>query len=416
MKKNNVFNLSSLVDIDDPLTEIARNGAKMMLATALEDEVKNFLSAYNVNGEVRLVRNGYLPERTIQTGIGEVEVKVPRVRDRKKEIKFKSTLIPPYLRKSKSVEELIPWLYLKGISTNDFQEALKAIFGDKANGLSSTTISKMKSKWEKEYQNWQESSLENKEYVYIWADGIHCGVRGDHEKLCLLVIIGATTNGKKELLALDDGFRESTESWIYVLNRLKERGLKSVPKLAIGDGALGFWAALRDVFPETKEQRCCQHKTRNVVDKMPKSLRSKATSELNDIWQAESKDEAKKQIQLFKKRYEVKHPKAVECLLKDEDKLLTFYDFPAEHWRSVRTSNPIESIFASVRHRSNRAKGCVSRSTMLSMAFKLIQSASTRWHRLHCPERLADVITGVNFINGIAENEICDTNDDMAAA
>ena len=414
MSNDNVIELQKTTTfIDDPITEILRQGARKLLAQALETEIEVFINQYkelkDELGRQRIVRNGHLPERDIQTGIGAVPVKAPRIRDRharpSKRIKFSSSILPPYLRKTKSMEHLIPWLYLKGVSTGDFTDALSALVGKDAPGLSATTISRLKTVWEQDLKEWQKRDLSNKHYVYFWVDGIHCNVRMD-DKQCLLVIIGATEDGKKELVAIDGGFRESDLSWTQLLTDLKSRGLAKGPELAIGDGALGFWKAIAKAYPRCRWQRCWVHKTANVMNKLPKSLQSAAKSKLHDIWHAENKDEAERLFSDFIKVYGAKYPKVEQCLVKDRDALLTFYDFPAEHWRHIRTTNPIESTFATVRLRTAKVRGCFSANTVITMAFKLCQCAEERWIRLHRPERLAEVIRGVKFVNGIKENRI----------
>jgi len=396
--------------IDDPITDILRAGARKLLTEALQTEIEIFLSQYtdlkDDHGRKRLTRNGYLPEREIQTGIGPVSVKVPRVRDRQADetepIKFSSALLPPYLRKTKSMEELMPWLYLKGISTGAFNEALAALVGKDAQGLSSSTISRLKTVWEDEYEKWQKRDLSSKRYVYIWADGIYSNVRME-DRQCLLVIIGATKDGKKELVALESGIRESEISWTEILLDLKRRGLNIAPELAIGDGGLGFWKALAKVYDKTKWQRCWFHKTGNVLNKLPKSLQAKAKAKLQEIWMAPKKDEAEKQFDNFIEIYGAKYPKAAECLEKDREVLLAFYDFPAEHWKHIRTSNPIESAFSTVRLRTAKVRNCFSAKTVVTMGFKLCQSAQQRWQRLQYSEKLGQVIEGVKFINGVEE-------------
>ena len=414
MSNDNVIELQKTTTfIDDPITEILRQGARKLLAQALETEIEVFINQYkelkDELGRQRIVRNGHLPERDIQTGIGAVPVKAPRIRDRharpSKRIKFSSSILPPYLRKTRSMEHLIPWLYLKGVSTGDFTNALSALVGKDAPGLSATTISRLKTVWEQDLKEWQKRDLSNKHYVYFWVDGIHCNVRMD-DKQCLLVIIGATEDGKKELVAIDGGFRESDLSWTQLLTDLKSRGLAKGPELAIGDGALGFWKAIAKAYPRCRWQRCWVHKTANVMNKLPKSLQSAAKSKLHDIWHAENKDEAERLFSDFIKVYGAKYPKVEQCLVKDRDALLTFYDFPAEHWRHIRTTNPIESTFATVRLRTAKVRGCFSANTVITMAFKLCQCAEERWIRLHRPERLAEVIRGVKFVNGIKENRI----------
>ncbi len=415
MKQDNVIDLKNPETfIDDPLTAILRKGARKLLATALEVEIEGFIARYaeqeDEYGHKRIVRNGYLPEREIQTGIGQVAVKAPRVRDRqpygeKGRIRFSSSIIPIYLRKAKSMEELIPWLYLRGVSTGDFSDALAALVGNNAPGLSPSTIGRLKSVWIEDLEKWQKRDLSQKRYVYIWADGIYCNVRME-DRQCLLVIIGAKKDGKKELIAIESGFRESDLSWTELLLDVKRRGLKDGPELAVGDGALGFWKALSKVYDNCRWQRCWVHKTANVLNKLPKSLQAKAKEKLHQIWMAPEKAEAQIHFDDFIKIYETKYPKAAKCLKKDRDVLLTFYDFPAEHWRHIRTTNPIESTFATVRLRTAKVRGCFSSKTVLTMAFKLCQCAEKRWIRLHHPKKLAEVIRGVNFVDGVEENRI----------
>jgi putative transposase len=399
---------------DDPLTDILRQGARRLLSAALEAEVQSFLKQYKeINddkGCQRLVRNGYLPEREIQTGIGQVPVRAPRIRDRQPDspqgrIRFTSAIVPPYLRRTKSIETLLPWLYLKGISTGDFTEALTALLGKDAPGLSAATIGRLKTIWQDEYKQWQQRDLSKKRYVYLWADGIYCNVRMD-DRQCLLVIIGATEGGHKELVALEGGIRESEQSWTEVLIDLKRRGLQTAPELAIGDGSLGFWKALSKVYDTTRWQRCWVHKTANVLNKLPKSLQANAKKNLHQIWMADNKDEAENNFDAFIQTYNAKYPKATECLEKDRDVLLSFYDFPAEHWRHIRTTNPIESTFSTVRLRTAKVRSCFSSLTVLTMAFKLCRSAQKRWIKLHHPERLGEVIRGIKFKDGVIENRI----------
>jgi transposase-like protein len=380
MSKDNLIDLKKPeAFVDDPITDILRQGARRLISAALEAEIETFLKQYKQiaddQGGQRIVRNGYLPEREIQTGIGQVPVKVPRIRDRHPEsqdgrIRFASSIIPPYLRRSKSIETLLPWLYLKGVSTGDFTDALAALLGKDAPGLSATTISRLKMIWKDEYKQWLQRDLSDKHYVYFWADGIYCNVRMD-DKQCLLVIIGATEDGHKELVALEGGFRESEQSWLELLVDLKRRGLKAAPELAVGDGALGFWKALSKVYDTTRWQRCWVHKTANVLNKLPKSIQAKAKEKLHQIWMASDKDEAEKNFDAFIQTYSAKYPKAAECLAKDREVLLTFYDFPAEHWRHISTTNPIESTFATVRLRTAKVRSCFSSLTVLTMAFQL---------------------------------------------
>jgi transposase-like protein len=415
MAKDNLIDLKKPESfIDDPITDILRQGARRLLCAALEAEVETFLKQYkdisDGKGWQRVVRNGYLPEREIQTGIGQVQVKAPRIRDRQPDpyrgrIRFTSAILPPYLRKTKSIETLLPWLYLKGVSTGDFTDALAALLGKDAPGLSAATISRLKTIWQDEYNQWQQRDLSNKRYVYFWVDGIYCNVRMD-DRQCLLVIIGATEHGHKELVALEGGLRESEQSWIEVLVDIKRRGLQIPPELAIGDGSLGFWKALSKVYDTTRWQRCWVHKTANILNKLPKSLQTKAKQRLHQIWMADNKAEAEKNFDAFIQTYEAKYPKVTDCLKKDRDALLTFYDFPAEHWRHIRTTNPIESTFATVRLRTAKVRGCFSSLTVLTMAFQLCRCAQKRWIKLHHPERLGEVIRGVKFINGIIEKRI----------
>ena len=333
-------------------------------------------------------------------------VKVPRVRDRgacEDKITFTPSILPRYLRKAKSVEELLPWLYLKGVSTGDFTEALEALLGPNAKALSAKTVTRLKADWWKDYEAWQKRDLGSRRFLYIWADGVYFKPRMAEEKQCVLVIMGADEYGRKELLAMTDGFRESTQSWREVLLDLKRRGLKQDSKLAIGDGALGFWTALREVFATTREQRCWVHKTMNVLNAMPKSIQAKAKGHLHDIWEAETKAKANAAFDFFVETYGVKWDKAVAKLVKDRDALLTFYDYPAEHWKHIRTSNPIESTFATVRHRTKRTKGCLSRTTGLAMAFKLMMSAQKKWRKLDGQNRLPEIIQGIEFRDGIRQ-------------
>jgi len=394
----------------DVLTEILKEGARDMLASAIENEVAEYIAQHadkrDPNGHRLVVRNGYLPERSIQTGIGSIPVQQPRVHDRRDGEQFASIILPPYLRKTKSLEELIPWLYLKGISTSDFAEPLRALLGPQAKGISANSIVRMKRCWQDQWKDWSKRSLADKKYVYVWADGIHFNIRLEdkgNNKQCILVLMGATETGKKELISVVDGYRESTQSWRELLLDIKQRGLTTAPKLAIGDGAMGFWAALRKVYPTTRIQRCWVHKTANVQNRLPKHLQSKSKAMLHDIWMADTKEHAEKAFDLFVTTFTDKYPKAVECLQKDRDVLLTFYDFPAKHWVHIRTSNPIESTFATVRLRTAKTRGSGSRTACLTMVFKLVQSAEKRWRSLKGSELLPEVISGIRFINGIKE-------------
>lgn len=392
----------------DVLSEILRAGAQRLLTQAIEDEVTDWIESRsnltNEAGHRQVVRNGRLPKRAILTGLGPMEVEQPRVLDRRPKDEaefFSSQVLPPYLRKTKSLEELIPWLYLKGISTGDFSEALAALVGPQAKGLSASTVVRLKSIWGEEFQEWNQRSLEGKQYVYVWADGVHFNIRLEEDRQCILVLMGATAEGHKELIAVVDGYRESEQSWKSLLLDAKARGLVLAPKLATGDGALGFWKALPQVYPTTREQRCWVHKTVNVLDKLPKRLHAEAKDKLHAIWMAPTKADADKAFDLFVATYEAKYPQATACLSKDRDVLLTFYDFPAEHWIHLRTTNPIESKFATVRLRHRRTKGNGSRLACLTMVFKLMQSASKRWRLLNGSNLLPDVIQGTPFIDGI---------------
>jgi putative transposase len=394
----------------DVLTDLLRDGARRMLAQAVEAEVAAYVEAHahlkDQAGRHQVVRNGHLPERAIQTGIGEIQVKQPRVHDRRvpgEREKFTPAVLPPYLRRTKSLEELIPWLYLKGISTGDFSEALQAILGPDAPNLSATTITRLKAAWEFDYQAWSKRSLAGKRYVYVWADGVHFNIRLEGGRQCILVLMGATAEGKKELIAIADGYRESEQSWKELLLDCKARGLDVEPSLAIGDGALGFWKAMRQVWDTTKEQRCWVHKMANILDKMPKGAQPKAKAALHEIYGAETKAGAEKAFELFVKMYQAKYPKATECLEKDKDVLLAFYDFPAEHWIHIRTTNPIESVFSTVRLRHDKTKGSGTRTACLTMVFKLMESASKGWRSLNGSPLLAEVVRGTKFVDGIRE-------------
>ncbi len=391
---------------NDPLQEVLREGARRLLAAAVEAEVAELLeqSRSPTSGDrPAVVRNGYLPARTIQTGLGDVPVRVPKVRDRSGSgIKFNSKLVPPYLKRTQSLEEFLPWLYLRGVSTGDFSEALQHLLGPQAPGLSAGTISRLKQGWEADLKSWQQRDLSKKRYVYIWADGVYSQVRLD-DRLCLLVVIGSDENGRKELLALSDGYRESAASWEDLLLDLTRRGLKTPPKLAVGDGALGFWKGLAKVWPDTDQQRCWVHKSANVLEKLPKSMQPKVKEALHNIWQAETREAAYHAFDTCIERFDAKYPKAMACLAKDKREMLAFYDYPAEHWQHIRTTNPIESVFATVRLRTTKTKNCGSRDTTLAMAFKLMETAQKKWRRLRGYKLLADVITGVKFVDGVRQ-------------
>ena len=411
MSHDNVINFGQP---ENPLQQLLKKGAQQLLAQAIEAELQILLEHYaelTVDNKQAVVRNGYLPERNLQTGLGDIEVKVPKVRDRSKQgIKFNSSLVPPYLKSTKNIEELIPWLYLRGISTGDMQPALTNLLGENAVGLSANSVCRLKQQWEEDYDKWRRRDLSKRHFVYIWADGIYSKVRMD-DKLCLLVIMGADNTGRKELLAVVDGYRESEASWMEVLQQLKEQGLSVAPKLAIGDGALGFWNAIGKFWPATAQQRCWVHKTANILSKTPKSMHEKMKDALRDIWMAETKEDACKAYDLFEKSYGAKYPKATECLVKDKTEMLAFYDFPAEHWSHIRTTNPIESTFATIRLRTKKAKSCGSRKTTLAMIFKLAEAAQSKWNKLRGSKLLADVIEGVVFNDGIREEKSINQQD-----
>lgn len=399
---------------EDPLLAVMREGARKLLTQALELEVEEFVRMFATlrgpDGKRLVVKNGHMPERTIQTGIGDIAVKAPRVNDKRmdeegRRMRFSSKLLPPYLRRTKSIEELIPWLYLKGVSTGDFTEALSALLGKDAPGLSASTITRLKAVWQEEYQQWRKASFGNKRFVYIWADGIYFNIRlGEDQRMCMLVVIGADADGNKEVLAVEPGYRESATSWKELLLRLRDRGLSVAPELAVADGALGFWAALDEVFPSTKGQRCWVHKTANVLDKLPKSKQAEAKGMLHEIYEADTCKEAEKAFDRFIEVFEPKYPRAAECLAKDRALMLAFYDFPAEHWRHIRSTNPIESSFATVRLRTKRTKGCGSVDATVAMTFKLLMDAKKGWRKLNGHKLLADVIDiRVKFVDGIKE-------------
>ena len=395
----------------DVLTEILRGGAQQLLTRAIEDEVASYLESRETLrddcGRQQVVRNGHLPERHLQTPLGAMKVKQPRVRDRRPEgerEKFTSSILPPYLRRTKALGELLPWLYLKGVSSGDFHEALQALLGPDAPGLSATTITRLKSTWTREYESWEKRSLSGKEYAYIWADGVYFNVRLEdpgNSRQCILLLMGATAEGRKELIAVADGYRESEQSWRELLLGLRARGLTLAPQLAVGDGALGFWKALQKIYPTTRDQRCWFHKTGNVLNKMPKSIQAKAKSMLHDIWMAETRAAAERAFDLFLATYGPKYPAAVSCLEKDREALLAFYDFPAEHWIHIRTTNPIESTFATVRLRTKKTKGAGSRVASLTMVFRLALAAQKNWRALNGYRLITDVIGGVGFVDGV---------------
>ena len=410
MEKTTLFaQTEPVIDSRDALTAILQRGARQLLQVALEKEVADHIAQHSdlvdeMNRRL-VVRNGYKPARTIQTGIGEVEVRQPRVNDRRLDedgnrVQFKSSILPPYLRRTKSIEELIPWLYLKGVSTGDFSEALAALLGPDAPGLSASTIVRLKDVWQREHQEWIKRDLREKRYVYVWVDGIHFNIRLKEGRQCILVVMGATAGGKKELIAVHDGTRESELSWKEVLLDLQHRGMEFEPHIAVGDGALGFWKALPQVWSTTRVQRCWCHKTANVLNKMPKSVQPSAKDALHQIWMAETRKEAERAFDKFGATYRAKHPGAVKCLEKDREELLAFYEFPAEHWKHLRTTNPIESTFATVRLRTKRTKGSGSAAACLSMVFKLAQAAERKWRKLNGYSLLGALIEGVKFKDG----------------
>jgi transposase-like protein len=420
MREDTVVALRQPGQTDDPLTDVLRAGARQLLAQAIEAEVEAMLVAHEHlktdDGRRRLVRHGHGPERQILTGIGPVAVRRAKVRDRgasgQEHLRFTSAILPRFARRTRSLDAVLPTLYLRGLSSGDFQEALEALLGKDARGLSPQVISRLKAEWQAQYDHWRARDLSARRYVYIWADGVYTQGRMEDEKQCILVIIGATPEGRKELVGFQAGFRESAQSWRELLAGLKARGLKIAPQLAAGDGALGFWKALDEVFPGTRHQRCWVHKTANVLNKLPKSRQKTAKEALQAIWMADGRTEAKKAMKTFEAKYAAKYPQAVTCLTKDRTALLAFYDFPAEHWQHIRTTNPIESVFATVRHRTVRTKGCLSHKTAMAMVFKLVMAASKSWRRLAGNNQLPKVIEGVRFRDGI---QVTDANQSAAA-
>ena len=414
MDKDTANNVKSIVEngFEDALTEIISSFAKEAIAQAVQIELGDFIDQFKENkiegGKAQIVRNGYRPERNISTAAGQVEIQLPRIRDRKdgSSITFQSSLLPPYIRRTKSLDDLLPILYLNGISTNKFQDALQPILGHNAQNVSPKVIATLKESWQSELKQWRQSGLEDKQYAYWWVDGVYLSARMEDEKTCMLVIIGVTEDGKKEQVAFNDGFRECTESWLELLRDIKTRGLKTSSRLVIGDGALGLWSALEKEHPSSQHQRCRVHKTTNVLAKLPKRQQTHAKSKLRDIYLSASEKEADQAFQAFINTYEVKYPRAVKCLEKDENKLLTFYHYPAQHWQHIRTNNPIESTFATVKHRTRQTRGCCSRSTILAAFFKLIMQAQKRWHRLKRHEKCQDVVNLTKYIDGVAKDEI----------
>lgn len=407
MDKDKQETANGLQEVGLGLDELVRRGARQVLQQAIEAELAQLLEQYanvkTLSGRQAVVRNGYLPEREVLTGVGPVAVKVPKVRDRSgMGVKFNSSVVPPYVRKSPRVSAALPWLYLKGISTGDMSDALSALLGEEAKGLSANVVSRLKAQWSDEWRQWDRRDLSTARYVYWWADGIHTGVKSEGaDGQCLLVIIGVTPDGRKERVAIADGFRESKASWQEVLLDLKARGLQAGPLLAIGDGAMGFWAALEEVFPAARAQRCWFHKMGNVLNALPASQQAKAKAGMQDIFMAATRDDAMAAFNRFITTYGAKYPKAVDKLVEDKASLLAFYDFPAEHWQHVRTTNPIESTFATVRHRTTRSRNCLSRTTFLGLAFKLMEEAEKSWRKIRGADKIGPLLDGVPFKDGI---------------
>ena len=401
--------------IDDPLTELAREGARRILAQVLIAEADAFVALWKdlklPNGRDRVVRHGHGPHRAIQTGIGPVEVRRAKVRDRgevgpEAKIRFTSSILPKWARRTKSLDTLLPILYLRGVSTGDFQEALAALLGKDAPNLSSAVISRLTAAWQVDYDAWQKRDLSARRYVYVWADGVYLQARMEDNAECMLVLIGATPEGKKELVGFQTGVRESAQSWRELLIDIKQRGLAIAPDLAVGDGALGFWKAIEEVSPSTRHQRCWVHKTANVLNKVALSVQVNMKADLREIYRAPTRAAAEAAIDVFADKYRDKYDKAVVCLTKDREALLAFFDFPAEHWDHLRTSNPIESVFATVRHRTVRTKGALSAKTAKLMVFKLINAAAKTWRRLNGENQLPKLVQGVKFKNGIEVTEM----------
>ena len=402
-------------EVKSILEEIIREGARKLLQAAIEDEVAEYIALFSDikddNGRRMIVKNGFLPERPLLTGIGPIPVRQPRIRDKRENKEtFTSAILPRYMRRIPSLDNLIPVLYLKGISTGDFTGALSAILGENAKGLSANTVVRLKRQWEGEYKAWIKRDLSDKRYIYFWADGIYFNVRledPENKRQCFLVVIGALEDGTKELVAVLDGYRESKLSWTELLSDLKERGLTEGPKLAIGDGGLGLWAAMREVYPETREQRCWVHKTANILDKMPKSVQPKAKEKIHDIYLAPTREQALVAYNAFLSVYRTKFEKACECLVKDKGVLFTLYDFPAEHWVHIRSTDVIESVFATVRLRTDKTKGCGSRLATFTMVFKLAREAQKTWKKIKGSKLIPHVIKGACFVDGeMADTEI----------
>jgi len=391
-------------EVEVSLESLLRRGARRLLQAALEWEVEEYIQRFDQErddqGHRQVVRNGYHTPRELHTGVGKIPIRQPRIDDRREGQQFSSAILPKYMRRTPSIKALIPALYLKGVSTSSFPEALQSIRGENAPGLSPATIVRLKELWHEEYEAWKHRDLSGKPYIYVWADGIYFTVRLEPDRPCVLVLIGATHDGKKELIAIEDGHRESKLSWQSLLRNLKRRGLKEAPAVAIGDGSLGFWAALEEEFPSTRHQRCWVHKTANVLDKLPPSIQPEAKKRLHAMYLSPTKAEALTALDDFIDLYGPKYPKACECLIKDKDVLFTFYDFPAAHWRHLRTTNPIESTFGTVRHRTRQTKGCGSQKATMMMVFKLATEAEKKWQRLHNYQLIDLVVQGREFEDG----------------
>jgi len=405
MSKDSVVEFRKPEQMRDAFTAFIRQGAQRLIAEAVQVELEVFLAGFegqkDESGRSAVVRNGYLPERSILSGLGPIEVRVPKVRSRTQESAvFDSALVPKYVRRTKTLDAVLPWLYLHGVSSGAMAEALETLVGPQARGLSPAVVSRLKARWHKEYEAWGKASLGKERWVYVWADGIYSGLRSEQQRLCALVVIGVNERGQKRFLAIEDGVRESKESWRELLLGLKRRGLKA-PRLGVGDGALGFWGALEEVYPETVPQRCWVHKLRNTLNYLPKAVHEKAKRALAEIWMAETKAAAQTAFEAFVKGYAAKYPKAVQCLEKDRKELLAFFDFPAEHWIHIRSTNVIESAFSTIRHRTDRTKNCLTRTGTLAMIYKLAMAAQTNWKRLRGFEHLAKVIEGVRFKDGV---------------
>jgi putative transposase len=405
MGVDNTLSFDSHVLGKSSLSEILKLGARRLLMQAVEQEVEEYIHANSFNkdstGRKLVVRNGYSKMRTVQTGLGPIDISMPRVNDKRPDKYFSSKILPPYLRKTKEIEELIPWLYLKGISTGDFSDALVSLVGENARGFSANTVVRLKEVWEKDFDDWNKRTFSENEFVYFWADGVYFNLRLEDERQCILVIIGVKSDGTKELVAVEDGVRESELSWTKILLDLKNRGFVNGPQLAIGDGALGFWNAMEKIYPNAKHQRCWVHKTANILNKLPKSQQGNAKSLINEIYMSSTKKDALIAWNSFRTIYHEKYPKAVECLEKNKNDLLTFYDFPASHWIHIRTSNAIESLFATVRLRHRKTKGSAKAKPCLTMVFKLAQNAQKGWRKIKGYEKLVDVVNKVEFIDGI---------------